>query len=54
MEIVKGMIIPATALLAIISNPIREKISRAMHYNLGRCGSYHNIIEAIESVIDAS
>lgn len=49
-----GMIITATALLAINSSPTREEIIEAMNYNLCRCGSYINIIEAIESVINGS
>ncbi len=47
-----GMIITATAMLAKNPNPSREEIIEAMDYNLCRCGSYLNIIEAIESVID--
>ena len=54
MEIVKGMIVTATALLASNPNPSREKIIAAMGYNLCRCDSYLNIKEAIESIIDAS
>lgn len=46
-----GMIITATALLARIPNPSREEIVEAMDHNLCRCGSYINIIEAIESFI---
>jgi isoquinoline 1-oxidoreductase alpha subunit len=49
-----GMIITAAALLAHNPHPTREEIIRAMDYNLCRCGSYVNIIEAIESVIAAS
>ncbi len=49
-----GMIITATALLAHNPHPTREEIIQAMDYNLCRCGSYVNIIEAIESVIAAS
>jgi carbon-monoxide dehydrogenase small subunit len=47
-----GMIITATALLAKNPNPSREEIVEAMDYNLCRCGSYLNIIEAIESLIN--
>jgi aerobic-type carbon monoxide dehydrogenase small subunit (CoxS/CutS family) len=43
-----GMIITATALLARTPNPSREEIIQAMDLNLCRCGSYINIIEAIE------
>jgi nicotinate dehydrogenase subunit A len=46
------MIITATALLAKNPNPSREEIVEAMDYNLCRCGSYLNIIEAIESLIN--
>lgn len=45
-----GMIITATALLARNPTPTREEIIEAMDDNLCRCGSYLNIIEAIESV----
>jgi aerobic-type carbon monoxide dehydrogenase small subunit (CoxS/CutS family) len=45
-----GMIITATALLAKNPSPTREEIIEAMNHNLCRCGSYLNIIEAIESV----
>jgi aerobic-type carbon monoxide dehydrogenase small subunit (CoxS/CutS family) len=46
-----GMIMTATALLAKNPSPTREEIIEAMNHNLCRCGSYLNIIEAIESVI---
>jgi aerobic-type carbon monoxide dehydrogenase small subunit (CoxS/CutS family) len=46
-----GMIISATALLARNPNPSREEIIDAMDHNLCRCGSYINIIEAIESFV---
>ena len=46
-----GMIITATALLARNPNPSREEIVQAMDHNLCRCGSYLNIIEAIESFV---
>jgi aerobic-type carbon monoxide dehydrogenase small subunit (CoxS/CutS family) len=46
-----GMIITATALLARNPNPTREEIIEAMDHNLCRCGSYINIIEAIESFV---
>jgi aerobic-type carbon monoxide dehydrogenase small subunit (CoxS/CutS family) len=46
-----GMIITATALLERNPNPAREEIIQAMDHNLCRCGSYINIIEAIESFI---
>jgi nicotinate dehydrogenase subunit A len=46
-----GMIITATALLARNPYPSREEIVEAMDNNLCRCGSYINIIEAIESLI---
>jgi aerobic-type carbon monoxide dehydrogenase small subunit (CoxS/CutS family) len=49
-----GMIITATALLAKNPHPTREEIIEAMDNNLCRCGSYNNIIEAIESVIEGS
>ena len=48
-----GMIITATALLLKNPNPTREEIIRAMDGNLCRCGSYLNVIEAIESVAEA-
>ena len=47
-----GMILTATALLAENPHPTREEIVTAMDNNLCRCGSYLNIIEAIESLID--
>lgn len=46
-----GMLITATALLLRNSKPTREEIVEAMDGNLCRCGSYLNIIEAIESVV---
>ena len=49
-----GMIITATALLAKNPHPTREEIIEAMDYNLCRCASYPNIIEAIESVVNTS
>lgn len=49
-----GMLITATALLAKNPYPSREEIVEAMDQNLCRCGSYLNIIEAIEAVIMAS
>jgi len=45
------MIITATALLARNPNPTREEIIEAMDHNLCRCGSYINIIEAIEAFV---
>lgn len=48
-----GMIITATALLARNPTPTREEIVEAMDDNLCRCGSYLNIIEAIESVVQS-
>lgn len=45
-----GMIVTATALLARNPSPTREEIIAAMNNNLCRCGSYLNIIEAIESL----
>jgi len=47
-----GMILTATALLAENPHPTREEIIAAMDNNLCRCGSYLNIIEAIESLLD--
>ena len=49
-----GMLITATALLAKNSYPSREEIIAVMDNNLCRCGSYLNVIEAIEAVIKAS
>jgi len=49
-----GMILTATSLLRTNPNPSRENIIAAMDNNLCRCGSYLNIIEAIESVIGAN
>ncbi|NIM13816.1 MAG: 2Fe-2S iron-sulfur cluster binding domain-containing protein [Candidatus Aminicenantes bacterium] len=49
-----GMIITATALLASNPHPGSQEIIEAMDYNLCRCGSYLNIIKAIESVIETS
>jgi aerobic-type carbon monoxide dehydrogenase small subunit (CoxS/CutS family) len=46
-----GMIISATALLVRNPNPSRKEIIDAMDNNLCRCGSYINIIEAIESFV---
>lgn len=48
-----GMILTATALLLENLNPTRDEIIEAMDNNLCRCGSYLNIIEAIESVTGA-
>jgi aerobic-type carbon monoxide dehydrogenase small subunit (CoxS/CutS family) len=45
-----GMIISATALLAANPDPTREEIVNAMDWNFCRCGSYLNVIEAIEAV----
>lgn len=45
-----GMIISATALLTSNPNPTREEIVNAMDWNFCRCGSYLNVIEAIEAV----
>ena len=47
-----GMIITATALLAKNPHPTREEIIQAMDNNLCRCGSYLNVIQAIESFIE--
>jgi carbon-monoxide dehydrogenase small subunit len=47
-----GMIIRATALLSINPNPTKEEIVQAMDFNLCRCGSYVNIIEAILSLAE--
>jgi aerobic-type carbon monoxide dehydrogenase small subunit (CoxS/CutS family) len=46
-----GMIMTATALLRINPNPSQDEIKEAMNHNLCRCGSYLNILEAIESVV---
>ncbi len=46
-----GMIINATSLLMFNPNPSRDEIVAAMDRNLCRCGSYLNIIEAIEAVV---
>lgn len=45
-----GMIITATSLLMFNPHPSRDEIVAAMDRNLCRCGSYLNIIEAIEAV----
>jgi len=49
-----GMIITATALLALNPNPTREEIIEAMDNNLCRCGSYLNVIEAILAFTNGS
>ena len=49
-----GMLITATALLAKNPYPSREEIIEAMNNNLCRCGSYLNVIEAIEAVVNGS
>jgi isoquinoline 1-oxidoreductase alpha subunit len=49
-----GMIITAAALLAKNPHPSREEIIAAMDHNLCRCGSYLNIIEAIEAAVETS
>lgn len=49
-----GMIITATALLAKNPYPTREEIIEAMDHNICRCGSYLNIIEAIEAAAQTS
>ena len=46
-----GMIIAATALLARNPHPSRAEIIEALDNNLCRCGSYLNVIEAIESFV---
>ncbi len=46
-----GMIMTATALLTINPNPSQDEIKEALNHNLCRCGSYLNILEAIESVV---
>jgi len=46
-----GMIMTATALLTINPNPSQDEIKDALNHNLCRCGSYLNILEAIESVV---
>jgi len=46
-----GMIMTATALLRMNPNPSQDEIKDAMNHNLCRCGSYLNILEAIESVV---
>jgi aerobic-type carbon monoxide dehydrogenase small subunit (CoxS/CutS family) len=48
------MVIAATALLAENPSPSREEIIEAMDNNLCRCGSYGNIIDAIQAVIGES
>jgi aerobic-type carbon monoxide dehydrogenase small subunit (CoxS/CutS family) len=48
------MLITATALLAKNPYPSREEIIEAMDNNLCRCGSYLNVIEAIEAVVKGS
>ncbi len=45
-----GMLLTATALLGRTPDPTREEIVAAMENNLCRCGSYQNIIEAIQAV----
>ncbi len=45
-----GMIINATALLSSNPNPSRQEIIDALQGNLCRCGSYLNVIEAVESL----
>ncbi len=47
-----GMIMTATALLRINPDPSQDEIKDAMNHNLCRCGSYLNILEAIESVVE--
>jgi len=49
-----GMLITATALLAKNPYPSRDEIIAAMDGNLCRCGSYLNVIEAIEAVVKES
>ncbi len=46
-----GMLITATGLLKTNPYPSRDDIILAMNNNLCRCGSYSNIIEAIEFVV---
>jgi len=52
MAIMEGMIIFVSAPLIGNLNPAKTEIIGAMDCNLCRCGSYINIIEAIESVSD--
>lgn len=44
-----GMVMNAVGLLNENPNPIRKEIIAGMNENLCRCGSYNNIIEAIET-----
>jgi len=46
-----GIIITATALLSRNPYPSRAEIIDALDFNLCRCGSYLNVIEAIESFV---
>jgi carbon-monoxide dehydrogenase small subunit len=47
-----GMLISAKALLDKTSKPTREETIEALTGNLCRCGSYNQIIEAIQTVSD--
>jgi carbon-monoxide dehydrogenase small subunit len=48
-----GMLISAKALLDKNPKPTRAEIVEAISGNLCRCGSYHQIIEAIQAVSNA-
>jgi aerobic-type carbon monoxide dehydrogenase small subunit (CoxS/CutS family) len=48
-----GMILSATYVLDRIPQPSREQITRAMHGNVCRCGTYQRIVEAIQKAAGA-
>ena len=54
MAIMEGMILIAIALLTGNPKPAEKELIGAMDYNLSRICSYHNIIQVIVSVINAS
>jgi aerobic-type carbon monoxide dehydrogenase small subunit (CoxS/CutS family) len=46
-----GMIMSAVALLEGQHDPNRDDITRSMNGNICRCGTYHRIVAAVESVV---
>jgi len=48
-----GMIMTAVALLARDKNPDAQRIARAMHGNVCRCGTYQRIVAAVTAAAQA-
>jgi len=45
-----GMIVAAQALLDKVPNPSRQEIVDSISGNICRCGTYHEIVEAVQAV----